>query len=64
MNEWVMYHRIQKVRFQSNLYVRYQDKYYAAKIIKKEGDRYYITYPGYGQDWNEWVTRERMIFFE
>lgn len=64
MNEWVMYHRIQKVRFQSNLYVRYQDKYYAAKIIKKEGDRYYITYPGYGQDWNEWVTRDRMIIFE
>jgi hypothetical protein len=35
-------------------------KWWAAKILKVEGDFHYITYPGYEAHWNEWVLARRI----
>ena len=31
-----------------------------AEILKQEGASYFIHYKGYGTNWDEWVTLERL----
>ena len=35
-------------------------KWYPARILHKKGDRHKIHYEGWGNEWDEWVTAERI----
>lgn len=41
--------------------VLWNGKAYDAKVLKQEEGFHYITYPGYGAEWNEWVMDDRII---
>jgi hypothetical protein len=43
------------------LRARWQGKLFAAKILAAKNDFYLITYPGYGKEWDEWVTSARLV---
>lgn len=34
--------------------------WYAGKILKISGDKYFVTYTDWGSSWDEWVTVERI----
>jgi hypothetical protein len=36
--------------------------WFDAKILKKENDRWFIHYVGWGNNWDEWVGKERIRF--
>lgn len=36
--------------------------WYPAKVLKTEKDRWFIYYVGWGDTWNEWVTRDKIRF--
>lgn len=38
--------------------------WYPGKILKVDGERYFITYEGWDEGWNEWVGRERLRGFK
>ena len=40
--------------------VRWQGKYYAAKIISQDDANFRIHYKGYNNSWDEWVSPSRM----
>lgn len=40
--------------------VKWEKKVYPAKIIKRQGDFYFIAYDGYDATWNEWVMYDRI----
>ncbi len=40
--------------------INWQGTWYVGKILKKQDDKYYISYDGYGKSWNEWVGPERI----
>jgi hypothetical protein len=40
--------------------VEWKTKWWPATILKKEGERTLIHYVGYGSEWDEWVTSERI----
>lgn len=40
--------------------VQWKGKWWPATILKKDGDRTQIHYVGYGSEWDEWVTKERI----
>jgi hypothetical protein len=40
--------------------VKYQDKWYRAKIIDVDGDQTQVHYAGFGDSWNEWVGPARV----
>jgi hypothetical protein len=40
--------------------VEWKKKWYPAKILEVEGGSHYITYTGYGSEWNEWVPSSRI----
>jgi hypothetical protein len=42
--------------------VESQGQWWEAKVMKKEKDRWYIHYVGWGKEWDEWVTKERIRF--
>jgi hypothetical protein len=42
--------------------VEWQGHWYAAEILRHEGERYFITYVGYDSSWDEWVSRQRIRF--
>jgi len=42
--------------------VWWENKWYAATVLKTQGAYYYIHYKGYGDEWDEWVTRNRIKF--
>lgn len=44
----------------SSLSVLWKGKYYPAKVLKTRDKEFYIRYDGYGEDWDEWVTAERI----
>ena len=35
-------------------------KLWDAKVLKVDGDFHFITYPGWGPEWNEWVMSDRI----
>ncbi|MBF0548706.1 MAG: hypothetical protein HQM08_30030, partial [Candidatus Riflebacteria bacterium] len=40
--------------------VEWKKKWYPAKILDVTGGSHYITYDGYGEEWNEWVPTSRI----
>jgi hypothetical protein len=44
--------------------VSWNSSWYKARILKREGDRYFINYEGWGSNWDEWVTLERMRAYD
>lgn len=36
--------------------------WFPAKIVKKENDRWFIHYVGWGNNWDEWVNKDRIRF--
>lgn len=40
--------------------VKWQGQWYNAGILKKRNNKYYIRYEGYGSEWDEWVTTDRI----
>jgi Agenet domain len=45
-----------------DLQVEWQGSWYAAEILSASGSSNLIRYKGYGPEWDEWVTAERMRF--
>jgi len=44
----------------SKLRVYWGGKVWDAEVVKTDGDFHFITYPGYGPEWNEWVMSDRI----
>jgi len=72
-DEWVPKKRIRWSRAkkdkqgctrQSKIEVEWDGTWYPAKILKREGNRYFVHYAGYDSSWDEWVTEERMRALE
>lgn len=42
-------------------WVLWSSVYYEAKILKIEGEKYFITYPDYDSSYDEWVGPERIL---
>ena len=42
--------------------VEWGGKWYPAHVLKTEKDKWFIHYIGYPDNWNEWVTQERIRF--
>lgn len=68
-DEWVMSNRIVEPKEadesgdgEKTVQVEWGGDWWPAVILKQEGERYYITYPGWDSSWDEWVTKERIRF--
>jgi hypothetical protein len=44
----------------ANVQVLWKNKYYPATITNANGTQYFIHYDGYGNDWDEWITADRI----
>jgi len=53
--------QFRRVKPGSGIRVLWNGKAYDAKVIREEDGFHYITYPGYGVEWNEWVMDDRII---
>lgn len=53
--------QFRQVKPGSGIRVLWNGKAYNAKVLKEEDGFHYITYPGYGAEWNEWVMDDRII---
>ncbi len=42
------------------VYVEWEGKFYDAKVLKVEDGFHYITYVGWDESWNEWLTENRI----
>lgn len=40
--------------------VEWQNEWYPAKVLQVKGGSHYITYVGYGKEWDEWVSSKRI----
>lgn len=40
--------------------VEWKKQWYQARVIRIKGGSHYISYVGYGQEWNEWVPSKRI----
>jgi RNA binding chromodomain-containing protein len=49
----------QRVR-QNQAEVEWQGTWWAAEVVKTNGDRYYIHYTGWDNSWDEWVGPDRL----
>ncbi|MCP4775309.1 MAG: hypothetical protein GY880_13825 [Planctomycetaceae bacterium] len=47
-------------RIQPDCKVEWQGKWYDAKVVKSEADRWWIRYVDYDHSWNEWVGQDRI----
>lgn len=47
-------------RIQPDCKVQWQGKWYDAKVVKSETDRWWIRYVDYDESWNEWVGQDRI----
>lgn len=49
-------------KFQAGDHVQvlWEGKYWNARVVNAESGSYYITYDGYGAEWNEWVDDTRI----
>jgi hypothetical protein len=43
-----------------DLLVEWGQKWWPAEILKQDGGNYFIHYKDYGEQWDEWVTQERI----
>lgn len=44
--------------------VEWQGRWWDAKVLKEEKDRWYIHYVGYDNSWDEWVKKDRIRFMK
>jgi hypothetical protein len=44
--------------------VKWGQEWYFARIEDTDGDEYYVSYPFYGESWNEWVGPDRIVILE
>jgi len=60
-DEWVGSDRI-KVSYKKGdwIQVLWNKSWYKAQILDVNGSKYKIHYDGYGAEWDEWVTTDRM----
>jgi Agenet domain/Caspase domain len=42
------------------LKVFWGNELYDAKVVRADGDFHFVTYPGWGPEWNEWVMSDRI----
>ena len=49
----------QRVR-QNQAEVEWHGTWWAAEVVKTNGDRYYIHYTGWDNSWDEWVGPDRI----
>ena len=42
--------------------VEWLGTWYRAEVLMEKGGKYFIKYVGYGDNWNEWVGRDRIRF--
>jgi hypothetical protein len=49
-------------RFQpgQRVQVEWRGQWWSAVVLRAENGSYYVTYPGYGREWNEWVGPGRI----
>lgn len=63
-DEWVMDDRIRTTTTtgpaKKAVMVEWKGTWYPAEILKTEGGKFLIHYLGYGSEWDEWVTAERV----
>jgi hypothetical protein len=64
-DEWVVPKMIRQAKtvqyaVGQKIQVIWQKKWYAAKVLQVEGGVHYVTYDGYGSEWNEWVPSARI----
>lgn len=64
-DEWVDEKRLRKpvgldVEPGDKIEVEWGGKWWNAEVIKTRGDFAFIHYDGYGSEWDEWVTKERI----
>jgi hypothetical protein len=50
----------QTVRQNHQAEVEWQGTWWAAEVVKVNGERYYIHYTGYNNSWDEWVGPDRI----
>jgi hypothetical protein len=43
--------------------IEHNGSWYDGKILKIEADKYYVSYDGWSEDWNEWVTIDKLKGF-
>jgi len=53
--------RAQKVN--EKVEIQHSGAWYPGKILKTEGDKYFVSYDGWDDSWNEWVTIENLRGF-
>lgn len=41
-----------------------ENKWYEGKILKIESNKYFISYNGWGSEWNEWVTEDKLCLLK
>lgn len=51
-----------KLKKNANYIVEWKKQGYNAKILEAADVFYYITYPGYTNYWDEWITYDRVLF--
>jgi hypothetical protein len=44
--------------------IQHNGTWYPGKILKTDGDKYFITYEGWSDSWDEWVTIDRLRGFK
>jgi hypothetical protein len=64
-DEWVDGSRLRKpvgldVKPGDRIEVEWEGTWWKAEVVEIKGDFAFIHYDGYGSEWDEWVTRERM----
>lgn len=64
-DEWVTAKMIRQAvskQFRVGTHVRVESegKWYPAKVVEVRGGAHYVAYDGYGKEWNEWVTPDRI----
>ncbi|MEZ4225869.1 MAG: caspase family protein [Polyangiaceae bacterium] len=63
-DEWVMSDRIaaagDESASQEHVQIEWRGKWWPGVILKRRGDRFLVHYDGYGDEWDEWVTKARL----
>ena len=52
--------KITQYRVGEKVEVEWQKKWYPAKVLEVKGGSHFITYEGYGSEWDEWVSSKRI----
>jgi hypothetical protein len=64
-DEWVTAKMIRKPKLVQyaigqKVEVEWKKKWYSARVLEVKGGSHYITYTGYGSEWDEWVPSARI----